>query len=148
MSTEPRGRDWTPRRWLRILLPAVLLLVWFAAAGFGGPTFGKLSSVSSNDQASFLPASAESTEVNDWQKKFTGSKEIPAIVLLASDSTLTADDLAGAAKLATALGEVPGVRAAEAPAKTSVAGPIPSEDGKAVEFYEYFDTACVAAAAT
>lgn len=134
MSTEPNRRDWTPRRWLRILLPTVLLLVWFAAAGFGGPTFGKLSSVSSNDQASFLPASAESTEVNEWQKKFLGSKEIPALVLLASDSTLTADDLAAATTLAKALGEVRGVRAAEAPATTSVAGPIPSEDGKAVEY--------------
>jgi RND superfamily putative drug exporter len=134
MSTEPKRRDWTPRRWLRILLPTVLLLVWLAAAGFGGPTFGKLSSVSSNDQASFLPASAESTEVNEWQKKFLGSKEIPALVLLASDTTLTADDLAAATTLATALGEVRGVRAAEAPATTSVAGPIPSEDGKAVEY--------------
>jgi RND superfamily putative drug exporter len=134
MSTEPRRRDWTPRRWLRILLPTVLLLVWFVAAGFGGPTFGKLSSVSSNDQASFLPASAESTEVNQWQQKFTDSKEIPAIVLLSSDSKLSMDDLASAAKLAVKLGEVHGVRAAEAPAKTSVAGPIPSEDGKAVEY--------------
>lgn len=134
MSTEPQGRDWTPRRWLRILLPTVLLLVWFIAAGFGGPTFGKLSSVSSNDQAAFLPASAESTKVNELQQKFTDSKEIPAIVLLVSDDTLSRGDLASAAKLAQKLGEVDGVQAAEAPATTSVAGPIPSEDGKAVEY--------------
>lgn len=134
MSPEPPRRDWAPRRWLRILLPTVLLLVWFVAAGFGGPTFGKLSSVSSNDQASFLPASAESTEVNQWQQKFTDSKDIPAIVLLSSDATLSRADLASAAKLAVTLGDVKGVKTAEAPATTSVVGPIPSEDGKAVEY--------------
>ncbi len=127
-------RDWTPRRWLRILLPSVLLLVWFAAASFGGPTFGKLSSVSSNDQAAFLPASAESTQVNEVQQKFTDSKEIPAIVLLVSNNTLSRSDLASAAELAKALGQVQGVQAAKAPATTSVAGPIPSKDGKAVEY--------------
>jgi RND superfamily putative drug exporter len=134
MSLEPRRRDWTPRRWLRILLPTVLLLVWFAAASFGGPTFGKLSSVSSNDQAAFLPASAESTKVNELQQKFTASKAIPAIVLLVSDSTLSPSDLASAARLVDKLGAVKGVQAAEAPATTSVAGPIPSKDGKAVEY--------------
>ncbi|WP_349897833.1 MMPL family transporter [Parafrigoribacterium soli] len=134
MSLEPRRRDWTPRRWLRILLPTVLLLVWFAAASFGGPTFGKLSSVSSNDQAAFLPASAESTKVNELQQKFTDSKEIPAIVLLVSDNTLSRGDLADAATLAKKLGEVKGVQAPTAPATISVAGPIPSKDGKAVEY--------------
>ena len=60
-----------PARWLRIVVPVVLILVWLVLAGFGGPTFGKLSGVSSNDQAAFLPASAESTKVQEWQKRFT-----------------------------------------------------------------------------
>jgi len=127
-------RDWTPRRWLRILLPSLLLLAWLVAASFGGPTFGKLSSVSSNDQAAFLPASAESTQVNELQQKFTDSTAIPAIVLLVSDDTLSRSDLADAATLAGKLGDVKGVQEPEAPATTSVAGPIPSEDGKAVEY--------------
>src|SRR6185312_7237121 len=53
---------------------------------------------------------------------------------LSSDSKLSMDDLASAAKLAVKLGNVSGVKTAEAPAKTSVAGPIPSEDGKAVDY--------------
>ena len=57
-------KDWSPKLWLRILLPTVLILVWLAIAGVGGPTFGKISSVSTNDQAGFLPASAESTAVS------------------------------------------------------------------------------------
>ena len=41
--------------WLRWLVPVLLVLTWLAIAGIGGPTFGRLEEVSSNDQASFLP---------------------------------------------------------------------------------------------
>ncbi|MFF1878164.1 MMPL family transporter [Leifsonia sp. NPDC058230] len=126
--------DWTPARWLRIVLPTVVILIWFAAAGFGGPTFGKLSSVSSNDQASFLPASAESTEVQDWQKKFTDSDALPAIVVIESETAIAPSDLATYAALGEELGAVDGVQAPSGDATTSVAGPIPSEDRKAAEF--------------
>ncbi|MGJ4846339.1 MMPL family transporter [Leifsonia sp. Le1] len=126
--------DWTPARWLRIVLPAVVIVIWFIAAGVGGPTFGKLSSVSENGQAAFLPASAESTEVQEWQKKFTDSNAIPAIVVVQSDASIPKSDLAEYASLGVKLGQVDGVQKPEGDAETSVAGPIPSEDGKAVEF--------------
>ena len=42
--------------WLRWLVPVLLVITWLAIAGIGGPTFGRLDEVSSNDQASFLPA--------------------------------------------------------------------------------------------
>ena len=60
-------------RWLRMLLPALVVVAWLAAAGLGGPTFGKLSDVSTNDQAGFLPASAESTTAGEWQERFRDS---------------------------------------------------------------------------
>lgn len=123
-----------PRRWVRILIPTVLLLVWFAAAAIGGPTFGKLSSVSSNDQASFLPASAESTVAIDWQKKFSDSGAIPAVVVIVSDTTIDRSELGEYAKLGERLGEVEGVQKPDSGQSTTVAGPIPSEDGYAVEF--------------
>lgn len=124
-----------PARWLRIVVPTVLVLVWLALAGFGGPTFGKLSGVSSNDQAAFLPASAESTEVQDWQKRFTDSGSIPAIVVVEADGTIPKSELGTTyADLGTALGQVEGVQAPADGATTSVAGPIPSEDGRAVEY--------------
>ncbi|HNP16247.1 MAG TPA: MMPL family transporter, partial [Terrimesophilobacter sp.] len=128
--TSPR----VPRRWVRILIPTVLLLVWFAAAAIGGPTFGKLSSVSSNDQASFLPASAESTVAIDWQKKFSDSGAIPAVVVIVSDTTIDRSELGEYAKLGERLGEVEGVQKPDSGQSTTVAGPIPSEDGYAVEF--------------
>ncbi|MFF1633521.1 MMPL family transporter [Leifsonia sp. NPDC058248] len=130
---KPRT-DWAPPRWLRVVLPSVLILVWLAAAGLGGPTFGKLSSVSSNDQASFLPASAESTDVQDWQKKFTDSAAVPAIVVIESEDALDHAQLDGLSTLGQKLGDVTGVQRPAGDARTSVAGPIPSKDGKAVEF--------------
>ncbi|MGN7799269.1 MMPL family transporter [Leifsonia sp. 22587] len=124
-----------PARWLRILIPTLLVLVWLVLAGLGGPTFGKLSGVSSNDQAAFLPASAEATEVQDWQKRFTDSGSIPAIVVVESKTAIPKSELGTTyADLGTKLGEVDGVQAPAEGASTSVAGPIPSEDGLAVEY--------------
>ncbi|MDN4598309.1 MMPL family transporter [Leifsonia virtsii] len=133
-ADEP-GTTRQPARWLRIVVPTALVLIWLALAGLGGPTFGKLSGVSSNDQATFLPASAESTEVQDWQKRFTDSGAIPAIVVVEADGTIQKSELATTyAELGRKLGEVDGVQAPPEGQSTSVAGPIPSADGKAVEY--------------
>lgn len=129
-------QDWNPKKWVRILLPTVLVIVWLALAGLGGPTFGKISSVSTNDQAGFLPSSAQSTLVNEWQAKFRESKELPAVIVSESNSgaMLTPADLVAFAKLGQQLSTVHGVAAPKAPATTSVIGPIPSADKQAVEF--------------
>ncbi|QDY89929.1 MMPL family transporter [Arthrobacter sp. UKPF54-2] len=112
--------------WLRWLVPAVLVVAWLAIAGIGGPTFGRLSEVSSNDQASFLPAGAEATEAQDWQAKFRDSKEIPAVIVIESDSAFTPAQLGEAAAIKGKLEELK--------AGSSVIGPIPSKDAKAVQF--------------
>src|SRR6476661_10153240 len=83
--------------WLRWLIPLVLVVTWLGLAGVGGPTFGRLSEVSSNDQASFLPAGAEATGAADWQAKFRDSKEIPAVIVVESDSAFTPAQLGEAA---------------------------------------------------
>lgn len=124
----------SPLRWIRIVLPAVLLIVWFAAAAFGGPTFGKLSTVSTNDQASFLPATAESTEAIEWQKKFTDNSAIPAVIVIESETAIDRATLTDFVELGKKLGAVDGVQKAEPGEETSAIGPIPSEDGFAVEF--------------
>ncbi|MGO4536565.1 MMPL family transporter [Leifsonia sp. 2MCAF36] len=133
MSKDVPGR--VPARWLRIVVPTALILIWLALAGIGGPTFGKLSAVSSNDQASFLPASAESTEVQAWQKRFTDSGSIPAIVVVEAAETIPKSELATTyAHLGTKLGQVEGVQTPAEGETTSVAGPIPSKDGHAVQY--------------
>jgi len=113
-------------RWLRWLVPAVLVMVWFGIAGVGGPTFGRLDEVSSNDQASFLPRSAEATEAGDWQAKFRDSDEVPAVVIVESDTAFTAAQLGEAARLKT---DIEALKLGSA-----VVGPIPSQDGKAVQY--------------
>lgn len=112
--------------WLRWLVPVLLVVTWLAIAGIGGPTFGRLSEVSSNDQASFLPAGAEATEAQDWQAKFRDSKEIPAVVVIESDAAFTPAQLGQAAALKGKLEELK--------AGSSVIGPVPSKDARAVQF--------------
>ncbi|GAB3565388.1 efflux RND transporter permease subunit [Arthrobacter alkaliphilus] len=114
---------------MRVAGALLSLAAWMAIGGIGGPTFGKLSEVSSNDQASFLPASAESTEAREWQNKFTSSGSVPAVVLIESPGKLSPAQLAGAASLGAQLSAVAGVSHS-----ASTVGPIPSEDGKAVQF--------------
>lgn len=119
-------------RWLRIFLPAVLILIWFAAAGIGGPYFGKVSEVSSNDQTTYLPESAEATKVRELLPGFTDSTTIPAIVVFTSEDVLTDSQLA---RLGDALEE-----AGRTDGGDSEASPlIPSEDGLAAQAFIAID---------
>ncbi|MDH6531867.1 RND superfamily putative drug exporter [Aurantimicrobium minutum] len=133
-------KDWNPKLWLRILLPTVLVVVWFVIAGLGGPTFGKISEVSTNDQAGFLPASAQSTEVNQWQSKFNDSENIPAIVLFNKQSgEITDAEKTEFEDLTQVFIDAEGVAPTVEGEAPSVLGPIYSEDNKAVEYLVFFD---------
>ncbi|WP_142029321.1 MMPL family transporter [Arthrobacter sp. SLBN-112] len=112
--------------WLRWLVPVVLVLTWLGLAGVGGPTFGRLEEVSSNDQASFLPASAEATEAQDWQAKFRDSDEVPGIIVIEKNEGFTPAQLGELAMLKASLEELK--------LGSAVIGPIPSKDAKAVQF--------------
>ncbi|MGF9660617.1 MMPL family transporter [Arthrobacter crystallopoietes] len=118
-------------RWLRVFVPVLVVLAWLAAAGLGGPTFGKLSDVSTNDQAGFLPQSAESTEAGEWQQRFLDSESVPAVVVVEFDAPLVPQELGGLASLGEQLGEAAGLTSDGGP---QVAGPIPAEDFTAVQF--------------
>lgn len=113
-------------RVLRGVIPAVLIVGWLALAGFGGPTFGKISDVSTNDQASFLPASAESTQVSELVPEFVGADDIPAIVIAAREGGLTDADREYLESFAADAADVEGVGAEVSPV-------IPSDDGDAAE---------------
>ncbi|WP_127792954.1 MMPL family transporter [Agromyces sp. LHK192] len=115
-------------RWLRAAIPAVLILVWLAVFGLGGASFGRLSDVVVNDQAQFLPASAEATEVNELQAEFRDADLIPAIVVVASDSTLDDAQTTAIDDLRESVLAVDGVVADES------SPVIPSEDGEAAQF--------------
>ncbi len=113
-------------RWLRVIIPIALIAVWLVAAGVGGPYFGRVDEVSSNDRSSFLPASAESTRVQDRLEGFRDDAVIPAIVVFDRAGGLTDDDLAFGADIAESIGDFDGVADGASPA-------IPSVDGEALE---------------
>ncbi|MCH8613506.1 MMPL family transporter [Arsenicicoccus dermatophilus] len=119
--------------WLAI---AVLALVgWLAVGGLGGPLVGKLSTVQKNDQASFLPAGAESTKAREVAARFQPQTTLPYFVVVTRDSGLTPADLAAVRRYADS---VPGLRLPGSSTRTVkdfLAGPvvaIPSQDGKAL----------------
>jgi RND superfamily putative drug exporter len=123
---NPAARTTSLPFWLRWLIPVVLVVGWVAIAGVGGPTFGRLDEVSSNDQASFLPAGAEATRAREWQQKFQDSGEVPAVVVIESNSALTPAQLGTAAALKAKLEDLR--------LGTAVVGPVPSQDRQAVQY--------------
>jgi putative drug exporter of the RND superfamily len=131
MKHKSAGKERVPF-WLRWLLPVILVLTWLALAGVGGPTFGRLEEVSSNDQASFLPASAEATAAQDWQAKFRDSDEVPGVIVIEGSEAFTPAQLGEVAGLRTELEDLQ--------LGSTVIGPIPSEDGKAVQFIAPIDS--------
>lgn len=120
-------------RFLRIVLPALVIVVWLAIAAVGGPYFGKVSEVSTNDQTSFLPASADATKVQERSSEFRQESGAPAIIVLERDGGMSSSDLSAAKDLATQLGDRDDVE--------SVSPVIPSADGDAVEIVATLTTA-------
>ncbi|MFD9721606.1 MMPL family transporter [Streptomyces sp. NPDC059076] len=120
MSTPPRRARW--------LIPVALLIAWLAIGGGLGPYAGKLGEVATNDQAAFLPRSAESTRVITAQRAFQQQETVPVIVVW------TADDggpLDGSQRTAAtgALASVAGDRGVEGRPSPALA----AQDGQALQ---------------
>ncbi len=112
-------------KWLRVLIPSIIIVAWVAAAGIGGPYFGKISEVASNDRSTFLPASAESTKVNQQLEKFQSSNTIPAIFVFSNNDKVLTDSQTTAIKEATqSLKQLSDV-------KDEISPPVISDDKKA-----------------
>jgi RND superfamily putative drug exporter len=95
-------------------------IVAFLAGGVGGSYQGKLGQVAKNDNASYLPGSAESTEVSNESAKFLKVENIPGFVVFHRDSGLTSDDKTIVAKASSSIAGVAGVdRAAMTPPEFS-----------------------------
>jgi RND superfamily putative drug exporter len=73
------------RPWLRVVSSAVLIVVWIGVGALGGPYFGRISQVSSNDATSYLPSSSDATKVQNLEVAFHGKKVLPAVVLFVRD---------------------------------------------------------------
>ncbi|WP_393053524.1 MMPL family transporter [Streptomyces sp. LN549] len=120
MKPAPRHRI------VRWLVPVALLVVWLGIGGTLGPYAGKLGEVATNDQAAFLPRSAESTKVSEAQKAFQKSGTVPAIVVWTGGASgIPADGQEAATRALASLAGQPGVVGAPSAAR-------PSADGEAL----------------
>ncbi|MET8176188.1 MMPL family transporter [Streptomyces clavifer] len=115
-----------PVRWL---IPVFLVVVWLAVGGSLGSYAGKLGEVATNDQASFLPQSAESTRVVEEQEPFSRQETVPAIVVWTSDkdgAELGPEAQQAATAALASLKGGPGVAGEVSPA-------LPAKDGQALQ---------------
>ncbi|WP_207947135.1 MMPL family transporter [Actinomadura sp. 7K507] len=104
----------------------LLIAGWVAFLGVGGGYAGRLGEVVKNDDAAFLPAGAEATQVAETAPGFFGAEQTPAVVVYVRDSGITAADRSAVA------GDIQAIRPLEGVAG-KVAGPIPSADGRALQ---------------
>lgn len=110
----------TTTRRARRLVPLLLIAVWLVVGGVLGPYAGRLGEVATNDQAAFLPRSAESTEVVTAQRAFRQDETLPAIVVWTGDGL--AERRASADRLLASLADTPGVTGQVSPALLSKDG--------------------------
>lgn len=125
-----RSKGRSAVRWVA----ALAVLVWLAIGGIGGPLVGQLSEVATNDNANFLPPSAESTSVSKLVQRTSDTQTLPYLVVVERTSGLTPADLAAVQKYVAG---IPGLRLAD-PSRTvgeflqsPPRAAIPSQDGKA-----------------
>jgi RND superfamily putative drug exporter len=84
--TSPPTRHW---RWV---VPALMIVAWLLVGGGLGPISQKTSDVQKNDNASYLPQSAESTKVLQETNRFVDTQTLAAIVIYSRDTGLTPAD--------------------------------------------------------
>jgi putative drug exporter of the RND superfamily len=104
----------------------VVLGFWVVVFAVAGPLAGKLNSAQQNDASAWLPNNAESTQVVELAKRFSPSDVFPALVVYERADGVTAADRA---KAAADAGRFAGVRDVAG----EVLGPIPSQDGRALQ---------------
>ena len=113
---------------MRVFIPALLILVWRAGASVGGPYFGKVGEVSSNDQTSYLPTSADATTVQKVLGDFRDSDSIPAVLIFTSDSKINDTTMAALQTELDSISQLDGVDSRTSPL-------LPSEDGHAAQAF-------------
>ena len=84
-----------------------LIIGWFALGGVIGPAAGQLSSAQENDNATFLPADAEATQVIEKQQLFADESTLPVVVLFVTEEPITPEQQEAVAAFVDA-GAVPG----------------------------------------
>jgi RND superfamily putative drug exporter len=104
----------------------LIILFWLLIAAVAAPLAGKLTGAQQNEAKSWLPGSAESTQVLDAQAAFASPDTLPAVIVYVRTSGLTPEDLAKVSADVQAFGRLDDLDG-------TVVGPVPSEDGQAAQ---------------
>ncbi|CAN5316092.1 MMPL family transporter [soil metagenome] len=118
LAKLPSSRIW---KW-------IVLALWLVVLGLSVSPASSLTGVQENDAVSWLPGDAESTQVLNDSAAFQSSDEIPTIAVYERTSGITAADTEAVSAHVAGFGELAGV-------DREVTGPIPSEDGQALQVY-------------
>jgi RND superfamily putative drug exporter len=104
----------------------LFIIGWVVFLGVGGNYTGMLGEVVKNDNAAFLPAGAEATQVAEIEPDFFGAEQIPAVVVYVHDSGITDADRSAVTGDIQFIQSVVGIAG-------QVAGPVPATDGRALQ---------------
>ncbi len=104
----------------------VVLGFWLAVVAFAFVPSGKLAGAQENDNSTWLPAGAESTEVLERMEPFQSPDEIPALVVFERTGGLSRTDSAQVKALTQEIADLELVSRAPL-------GPFPSDDGEALQ---------------
>ena len=133
-SSSSPDRTSTARKgvWLAI----GVAIIWLLISSWAGPLAGSLAQVQENDNAAFLPSSAESTLVAEEQAKFADSTAIPLLVVISKPDggQFTAADQAS---IGAFVQQIPSLQVPDGDVISAYLDPvpfvpIPSADGDAV----------------
>ena len=117
--TEHRSKRW--------IAPLAIVLIWLFVGGPLGSFSGKLAEVQENDNAAFLPKTAESTLALDTFLELVGTETTPVTVVVEGSGGLTSADQGLLATFAADIAAVDGVL------PEGVGRPLVSEDGEAAQ---------------
>jgi len=113
-SASPEGTNRSGRRvgWAARTV-GVLGVLWLIFGLAGGSFQGKLASVQKNSNTAFLPASAQSTKVNNLAQKFQSIQAVPGFVVYQRRGGLSAADRSAIEAEVARFKALPGVDAAQ-----------------------------------
>jgi RND superfamily putative drug exporter len=135
-SVMPKVRSGSRRARIATWIAVGIAIAWLLVGSWAGPLAGSLSQVQENDNAAFLPASAESTLVADEQAGFADSDALPILAVIskpdgavftAADQPVVGEFIAGIPFLTLSDGTEVSTYLDPPPLF-----PIPSEDGEAI----------------
>ncbi|WP_370618694.1 MMPL family transporter [Mumia sp. Pv 4-285] len=106
--------------------PVLAIVGWIAVVVLLGPLAGQLTDVQENEAENWLPSSAESTKALKAAETFASPNTIPAVIVYEREGGLQPGDLEKAEADAATFAEGDNIDG-------EVVGPIPSEDGEALE---------------